>query len=95
MLEKIEAKLKLMMHFFNRTELERVGVVGPDLDCCWTGLQALALLLSAKTRNKKGRWGLRPWPLRCLSQFFSERKNRLLRGRMYCVPFTDGVTWYL
>ena len=25
---------QLMMPFFNRTELERVGVVGPDLDCC-------------------------------------------------------------
>ena len=30
----------MMMHFFNRTRLERVGVVGPDLDCCWVGLQA-------------------------------------------------------
>ena len=37
---------------------------------------------SAKTRKKKGRRGLRPWPLRCLSQFLSERKDRLLRGRM-------------
>ena len=46
--------------FFNRTGLERVGVVGPDLDCCWAGLQALALLSSAKTRKKKGRRGLRP-----------------------------------
>ena len=26
--------------FFNRTGLERVGVVGPDLDCCRAGLQA-------------------------------------------------------
>ena len=60
MLEKIEANLKLMMPFFNRTGLERVGVVGPDLDCCWAGLQALALLSSANTRKKNGRWGLRP-----------------------------------
>ena len=30
-----------MMPFFNRTGLERVGVVEPDLDCCWAGLQAL------------------------------------------------------
>ena len=43
-------------------------------------------LFSAKrTRKKKGRQGLRPWPLRCLSQFLSERKDRLLRGRMCCV----------
>ena len=24
-----------------------------------------------------------------------ERKDRLLRERMCCVPFTDGVAWYL
>ena len=38
------------------------------------------LQASAKrTKEKKGRRGLRPWPLRCLSQFLSERKERLLR----------------
>ena len=26
--------------FFNRTGLERVGVVGPNLDYWWAGLQA-------------------------------------------------------
>ena len=86
---------QLMMPFFNRTGLERVRVVRLDLDYCWTGLQALVLLSSAKTRKKKGRWGLRLWPLRCLSQFLYERIDRLLRGRMCCVPFTDGVAWYL
>ena len=30
-----------MMPFFNQTGLERVGVVGPDLDCGWAGLLAL------------------------------------------------------
>ena len=63
---------------------------------------------SAKgTRKKGGRRGLRPWPLRCLSQFLSEIKERLLRGggggnmsRMeMCirigVPFTDGVALYI
>ena len=54
-----------------------------------------ALLSSARTRKKKSRRGLRPWPLRCLSQFLFERKVRMLRGRMCCVPFTDGVAWYL
>ena len=29
-----------MMPFFNQNGMERVGVVGPDLDCCWAGLQA-------------------------------------------------------
>ena len=35
--------------------------------------------LSAKTRKKGGRRGLGPWPLRCLSQILSERKERMLR----------------
>ena len=49
-----------MMPFFNRIGLESVEVVGPDLDCSWDGLQALALLSSAKTRNKKGPAGASP-----------------------------------
>ena len=44
----------LMMPFFNRTGLECVGVVGPDLDCCWAGLQALTSLSFAKTRRRVG-----------------------------------------
>ena len=43
---------------------------------------------SAKTRKKKGRRGLRPWPLRCLSQFLAERKDRLLRGQMFLHTFS-------
>ena len=42
---------------------------------------------STKTRKKVGRQGLRPWPLRCLSQFLTERKDRLLRGRMLLRTF--------
>ena len=42
-------------------------------------------LSSAKAKKKGGRRGLRPWPLRCLSQFLFERKDRLLRGRMCCI----------
>ena len=31
-----------MMLFFNRTGLERIGVIGLDLDsCCWAGMSAL------------------------------------------------------
>ena len=41
----------------------------------------------AKTRKKVGRRGLRPWPLRCLSQFLTERKDRLLKGRMFLRTF--------
>ena len=49
---------------------------------------------SAKTK-KKGRRGLCPWPLRCLSQFLSERKEKLLRLLRIGVPFIDGVDMYL
>ena len=42
----------MMMPFFNRTGLERVGVVEPDLDRCWTDLQALDVALLCK-KNKK------------------------------------------
>ena len=41
---------------------------------------------SAKGTRKKGvRRGLRSWSLRCLSQFLSERKERLLRGGRICL----------
>ena len=88
----------LMMPFFNRTELECVGVVGPEPGLMWTGLKALDrrardrtaaglvcrlcawLFYSKRTRKKKGRQGLRPWQLRCLSRFLSKRNDRLLRG---------------
>ena len=48
-----------------------------------------------RTRKKGGRRGLRPWPLRYLSQFLSERKERLLRLFSIGVPFTDGMDMYL
>ena len=93
-----------MMPFFNRTRLERVGVVEPELGLLWTDAEGswivgdeVGLLqcwsagsgrgtpLQKQERRKNGRQGLRPWPLRCLSQFLSEKKDRLLRGRMCCV----------
>ena len=48
-----------------------------------------------RNRRKKGRRGLRPWPLRCLSQIFSERKERMLRLLSIGVPFIDGLSMYL
>ena len=48
---------------------------------------------SAKTRKKGGRWGLRPWPLRCLSQFIIERKDRLLRGRVFFCVYLSPRGW--
>ena len=91
-----------MMSFFNRTRLKRFGVVGSEIGlplgwsagsgCGTAGLQSLDVTLLCKDKKeRKGQQGLCLWPLRCLSQFLYERKNRLLRGRMCCVPFTDGV----
>ena len=40
--------------------------------------------------------GDRPLPLRCLSQLFPvEEKINCLGNDLLCVPFTDGVAWYL
>ena len=50
---------------------------------------------STKTIKMGGRRGLRPWPLQCLSQFPSERKERLLRMLRIDVPFSDGAALYL
>ena len=62
----------------------------------WAGLLALDAALPCKNKKQRGSAGARPSPLRCLSQFFPvEGKEQLLRERMFCVPFTDGVTCYL
>ena len=43
-----------MMPFFNRNWLERVGVVGPDLDCWRAGLQTLDVALLCKNKKEGG-----------------------------------------
>ena len=48
-----------------------------------------------RTRREKGRRGLCPWPLRCLSQTPSERKERMFRLLSIGVPFIDGLSMYL
>ena len=48
-----------------------------------------------RTRRKKGRRGLRPWPLRCLSQILSGRNERMPRLLSIGVPFIDGLSMYL
>ena len=62
----------------------------------WVGPLALDAALPCKKKKRKGSRGARPLPLQCLSQLFHvERKDKLLRERMFYIPFTDGVTWYL
>ena len=85
-----------MMYFSIGIGLERVGVVRPELELPlgwsagsrrWTPLQK---------QKQRGSAGARPLPLRCLNQFFlDERKDQLLKGRMFYVPFIDEVAWYL
>ena len=94
-----------MMPFFNWIGLERIGVVGPEIALLlgWSagseygtaGLQSLNVTLLCKDKKDKGSAGLRLRLLRYLNQFLSERKDKLLRGKMCCVPFTDGVARYL
>ena len=48
-----------------------------------------------RIKKKKGRRGLRPWLLRCLSQILSERKERMLRLLSIGVPFSGGAALYL
>ena len=43
-----------MMPFFNRTGLELVGVVGPDLDYWRVGLQVLDVALLCKNKKEGG-----------------------------------------
>ena len=79
--------------FFNR------NWVGACWDL-WAGIGTSAgpvrwfwmLCSSAKISNKGGSTGARSLPLRCQSQFFpDERKDQLFKGRIFYVPFTDGV----
>ena len=47
-------------------------------------------------QETKGSAGARPLPLQCLSQFFPVgEKIDFLENGVLCVPFTDGVAWYL
>ena len=70
----------------------RLWIVGPEIGprlgwfagsrCGTAGTQALDVAHLCKYKKEEGSAGLRPWPLRCLSQFLAERKYRLLRKRM-------------
>ena len=64
----------------------RLCVVGPGVGLLLLLIGKLRMRHSSakRTRKKKSQRGLRLWPLRCLSQFLSERRDRLLRGRMCC-----------
>ena len=74
--------------FSTETRLERAGIARP-VRWLWTSGS------SAKIRNKMI-GANRLLPLRCLCQFsLVEEKINYLRNEFLCIPFTDGVTWYL
>ena len=76
----------------------RPCVVGPGVGLLLVLIGRLWMWHSParRTRKKKGRRGLRPWPLRCLSQILKERMLRLFSiGVWICVPFTVVVAMYL
>ena len=67
--------------FSTGTGLESAGFAGP---VC----RLWALNSFVKTRNKKGSTGVRPLPLRCLSQFFPVEENiNCLGNEVLCICF--------
>ena len=81
-----------MMPFSTGIGLERVGVVGPELGLLLDWFTGSGRETPLQKKKQRGSARACPLPLRCLSQFFfDERKNQLLKRRMFCVPFTDGV----
>ena len=65
----------LMMHFSTGTGLERVGVVGPDLDCWRAGLRALG---SSGLRQDRCNAGLQALDRALLCKNEEERSARAL-----------------
>ena len=73
----------------------RLCVVGPGVGLLLIGRLWMWHSPARRTRRKKGRRGLRPWPLRCLSRILPERKERMLRLLSIGVPFTVRMSMYL
>ena len=102
-------KYELMMPFFNRTRLERIGVVGPEIGlllgwsagsgCDATNSRSLnqALLCKDKKKERAGGGFARSRSDALVSFFMREKRNRF-EGECVayvCVLFTDGVALYL
>ena len=73
--------------FFNRIGLESVGVVRPELGMLLGWSAASNVALFCKNKKEEGSAGASPVAPLCLSQFLPERKDRLLRGRMFLRTF--------
>ena len=64
---------------------------GPARSGCWTPLQKQEI----KRIGGGGGGGSHVASLMPKSVPSEERKDQLLRRLIFCVPFTDGVAWYL
>ena len=62
-------------------------MLGRSWDYRWADPLALDVGLLCKNKKERGSAGARPLPLQCLSQFLPERKDQLLRGRMFLRTF--------
>ena len=86
-------KLYLMMHFSIKIGLKHVRVVGPELELLLGWFAGSGRCTSLQKQKQRGLTRAYSLPLRCLSQFFlDEIKYQLLKGRMFYVSFTNGVT---
>ena len=68
---------------------------GLGYDCCCADRKVPNAARLCKNKKEGGSARASPVALQCLSQFLSERKERLIRLLRIDVPFTDGVDLYL
>ena len=66
-----------------RAELEDAGSSGLQKGCCNVDRRAQMIGHLCKNQEEGGSARAWPWPLRCLSQFLSEREQRLLGRRRW------------
>ena len=81
-----------MMHFLIGIGLECDGIVGSELELPLGRSADPGCYAFLQKQVTKGVEGFHPLSLRCQSQFFlDEGIDRLFRGQIFCVPFTDGM----
>ena len=84
-----------MIPFSTGIGVERVGIVGPELELPLGQSDGSGRWTPLQKQETKRIGGGSPVTSPMPKSLSDETKDQLLRGRMFCVPFTDGVTWYL
>ena len=85
----------LMMPFLSGIGLQRVGIIGLELELPLGQSDGSGRWTPLQKQETKRIGGGSPVASPMPKSITDERKYQLLRGRMFCVPFTDEVTWYL